>query len=152
MSANKIRRRRDEQLHHLPNHHHHRSPCHLLLPTLNTGKVQLPPSTNTSINVTFDGVTREASATDTTLITFASPDGDHTYSAQALSGTTILASLGPISITTRSSFPLTIPLSFSYPSFDTYQTDIGLNTPNTLIYFGDDQRKKSHRPVWRGSG
>ena len=104
--------------------------------TTDTGKFNsLPPGT-TSISVTFDGVTREASATDTTLITFASPDGDHTYTAQALSGTTILASVGPITITTLSSFPLTIPLAFSFPSFDTYQTDIGLDTPNTLIYFG----------------
>ena len=101
----------------------------------------LPPGT-TSINVTFDGVTREASATDTTLITFASPDGDHTYTAQALSGTTILASLGPITIKTFSSFPLTIPLAFSFPSFDTYQTDIGLDTPNTLIYFGTTGRDR----------
>jgi hypothetical protein len=104
--------------------------------TTDTGKFNsLPPGT-TSINVTFDGVTREASATDTTLITFASPDGDHTYSAQALSGQTILASVGPITIKTLSSFHLTIPVSFSFPSFDTYQTDIGLDTPNTLIYFG----------------
>jgi hypothetical protein len=104
--------------------------------TTDTQKIDsLPPGT-TSINVTFDGVTREASATDTTLITFASPDGDHTYTAQALSGTTILASLGPITIKTLSSFPLTIPLAFSFPSFDTYQTDIGLDTSNNLIYFG----------------
>jgi hypothetical protein len=95
----------------------------------------LPPGT-TTIRVTFDGVTRVAPASAATLITFASPDGDHTYTAQALSGTTILASLGPITIKTFSSFPLTIPLAFSFPSFDTYQTDIGLNTPNTLIYIG----------------
>ena len=101
-----------------------------------TGKIDSLPSGTTTINLTFDGVTREAPASGTTLIAFLSPDGDHTYSAQALSGTTILSSLGPISLTTRSSFPLTIPLSFSYPSFDTYQTDIGLDTPNTLIYFG----------------
>ena len=110
--------------------------------TTDTGKFNsLPPGT-TSINVTFDGVTREASATDTTLITFASPDGDHTYTAQALSGTTVLASLGPISLTTRTSFPLTIPLAFSFPSFDTYQTDIGLDTPNNLIYFGTTGRDR----------
>jgi hypothetical protein len=104
--------------------------------TTDTQKIDSLPLGTTSINVTFDGVTREASATDTTLITFASPDGDHTYTAQALSGTTILASVGPITITTLSSFPLTIPLAFSFASFDTYQTDIGLNTPNTLIYIG----------------
>jgi hypothetical protein len=101
----------------------------------------LPPGT-TTITVTFDGVTREAPASGTTLIAFVSPDGDHAYSAQALSGTTILASLGPISLTTRTSFPLTIPLSFSYPSFDTYQTDIGLDTPNTLIYFGTPESNR----------
>jgi len=101
----------------------------------------LPPGT-TSINVTFDGVTRVAPASAATLISFASPDGDHTYSAQALSGTTVLASLGPITIKTLSSFPLTIPLAFSFASFDTYQTDIGLDTPNTLIYFGDEQRNR----------
>ena len=96
----------------------------------------LPPGT-TTIRVTFDGVTRVAPASDTTLIAFASSDGDHTYTAQALSGTTILDSVGPITIKTlSSSFPLTIPLAFSFPSFDTYQTDIGLNTPNTLIYIG----------------
>jgi subtilase family serine protease len=44
----------------------------------------LPPGT-TTINLTFDGVTREAPASGTTLIAFLSPDGDHTYSAQALS-------------------------------------------------------------------
>jgi len=110
--------------------------------TTDTGKIDFLPPGTTSINVTFDGVTREASATDTTLITFASPDGDHTYTAQALSGTTILASVGPITIKTLSSFPLTIPLAFSFPSFNTYQTDIGLDTPNTLIYFGDEQRNR----------
>ena len=110
--------------------------------TTYTGKFNsLPPGTST-IQVTFDGVTREAPASDTTLISFASPDGDHSYSAQALSGTTVLASLGPISITTFSSFPLNIPLAFSFPSFDTYKTDIGLDTPNTLIYLGDDQRNR----------
>jgi Ca2+-binding RTX toxin-like protein len=50
--------------------------------------------------------------------------GDHTYTARAWSGSTLLATIGPISFTTVDGFPLTIPLAFSFPAFDNYHTDL----------------------------
>ena len=60
------------------------------------------------------------SAANPLRISFVAVAGDHNYTAKAWSGSTLLATIGPISFTTVSGFPLTIPLAFSFPAFDNY--------------------------------
>jgi Ca2+-binding RTX toxin-like protein len=82
------------------------------------------------------------SATDPLSVSFVAVAGDHTYTARAWSGSTPLATIGPISFTTVSGFPLTIPLAFSFPVFDSSHTDIGVATPNTFTFIGTDLRDR----------
>jgi hypothetical protein len=65
------------------------------------------------------------STADPLTVSFVAVAGNHTYTAKAWSGSTVLATIGPINFTTVSGFPLTIPLAFSFPAFDSYHTDFG---------------------------
>jgi Ca2+-binding RTX toxin-like protein len=76
------------------------------------------------------------SAAEPLTVSFVAVAGNHTYTAKAWSGSSPLATIGPISFTTVNGFPLTIPLAFAYPAFDSYHTDVGGATSNTFTYLG----------------
>jgi hypothetical protein len=82
------------------------------------------------------------SASDPLTVSFVAVAGAHKYTAKAWSDSTLLATIGPISFTTVSGFPLTIPLAFSFPAFDSNHTDIGEATPNTFTFFGTEARNR----------
>ena len=79
-------------------------------------------------------------------LTFYLTPGQYTYTAQALQGSllagSVLSTIGPIPVTAAANFPLSIPLITAFATFDNYQTDIGLDTPNTFIYFGTPDRDR----------
>ena len=79
-------------------------------------------------------------------LTFFLAPGQYTYTAQALQGSllgsSVLSTIGPIPMTVSPNFPLSIPMIAAFPTFDNYQTDVGLDTPNTLIYFGTPNRDR----------
>jgi Ca2+-binding RTX toxin-like protein len=61
----------------------------------------------------------------------------------SLLGSSVLSTIGPIPfITVSPNFPLSIPMIAAFATFDNYQTDVGLDTPNTLIYFGTSNRDR----------
>jgi Ca2+-binding RTX toxin-like protein len=82
------------------------------------------------------------SAANPLRVSFVAVAGNHTYTAKAWSGSTLLGTIGPISFTTVSGFPLTIPLAFSFPAFDSYHTDVGTAGPNSQIFFGTAGRDR----------
>jgi hypothetical protein len=82
------------------------------------------------------------SAANPLTVSFVAVAGDHTYTAKAWSGSTLLATIGPISFTTVDGFPLTIPLAFSFQAFDAYHTDIGEATSNTFTFIGTETRER----------
>jgi Ca2+-binding RTX toxin-like protein len=75
-------------------------------------------------------------------VSFVAVAGDHTYTAKAWSGNTLLGTIGPISFTTVDGFPLTIPMSFAFTAFDSYHADIGEATSNTFTFFGTEGRER----------
>ena len=79
-------------------------------------------------------------------LTFYLAPGQYTYTAQALQGSllggSVLSTIGPIPITVSPNFPLSIPMIAAFATFDNYQTDIGLDTPNSFIYFGTPDRDR----------
>ena len=79
-------------------------------------------------------------------LTFFLAPGQYNYTAQALQGSllgsSVLSTIGPIPITVVSNFPLSIPMIAAFATFDNYQTDIGVDTANTLIYFGTPNRDR----------
>jgi hypothetical protein len=80
-------------------------------------------------------------------LSFFLAPGQYTYTAQALQGSllgsSVLFTIGPIPFRTVSpNFPLSIPMIAAFATFDNYQTDIGLDTPNSLIYFGTPDRDR----------
>ena len=79
-------------------------------------------------------------------LTFYLAPGPYTYTAQALQGNllagSVLSTIGPIPITVSPNFPLSIPMISAFATFDNYQTDIGVDTPNSLIYFGTPNRDR----------
>ncbi len=79
-------------------------------------------------------------------LTFYLAPGQYTYTAQALQGSllgsSVLSTIGPIPITVSPNFPLSIPMIAAFATFDNYQTDIGLDTPNTFIYIGTPNRDR----------
>ena len=48
--------------------------------------------------------------------------------------------IGPIPMIVSPNFPLSIPMIAAFATFDNYQTDVGLDTANTFIYFGTPNR------------
>jgi hypothetical protein len=108
--------------------------------TTTAGQINTLPGAATSVRVTFNGETLTSASSP---MTFATPAGAYTFTALALNGGTTVAAMGPISLTVVSGFPVTTPLAFTaFPAFDTYQTDVGLDTPNTLIYIGTANRDR----------
>jgi Ca2+-binding RTX toxin-like protein len=79
------------------------------------------------------------------LTFFLAPD-QYTYTALALQGSllagSVLSTIGPIPIRVSPNFPLSIPMIAAFPTFDNYQTDIGVDTANTFIYFGTPNRDR----------
>ena len=79
-------------------------------------------------------------------LTFFLAPGQYTYTAQALQGSlpagSVLSTIGPIPITVSPNFPLSIPMIAAFATFDSYQTDIGVDTPNSFIYFGTPNRDR----------
>jgi hypothetical protein len=108
--------------------------------TTTAGQINTLPGAATSVRVTFNGETLTSASSP---MTFAAPAGAYTFTALALNGGTTVAAMGPISLTVVSGFPVTTPLAFTaFPAFDTYHTDVGLDTPNALIYFGAANRDR----------
>jgi Ca2+-binding RTX toxin-like protein len=54
----------------------------------------------------------------------------------------VLFTIGPIPITVSPNFPLSIPMIAAFATFDNYQTDIGVDTPNSFQYFGTPNRDR----------
>jgi len=115
--------------------------------TFASGSINSVPVGADRVTISLDGapdtriyrLTPElGSAANPLTILFIVVAGNHTYTAKAWSGSTLLATIGPISFTTVSGFPLTIPLAFSFPAFDSYHTDIGEATSNTFTFIGTD--------------
>jgi hypothetical protein len=79
-------------------------------------------------------------------LTFFLAPGQYTYTVQALRGSllagSVLSTIGPIPMTVSPSFPLSIPMIAAFAAFDNYQTDIGMDTANTFIYFGTPNRDR----------
>ena len=79
-------------------------------------------------------------------LTFFLAPGQYTYTAQALQGSllgsSVLSTIGPIPMTVSPNFPLSIPMIAAFATFDNYQTDIGVDTPNSFIYFGTPNRDR----------
>ena len=69
-------------------------------------------------------------------MTFFLAPGQYTYTAQALPGGSAISTIGLIPMTVVAHFPLSIPLTAAFATFDNYQTDVGVDTPNSFIYFG----------------
>lgn len=108
--------------------------------TTAAGQSNTLPGAATSVRVTFNGETLTSASSP---MTFAAPAGAYTFTALALNGGATVATMGPISLTVVSGFPVITPLAFTaFPAFDTYQTDVGLDTSNTLIYFGTANRDR----------
>jgi hypothetical protein len=79
-----------------------------------------------------------ASAEETAqpLIFEVSP-GEHTYRIRALKGDVELEPvIGPISFEKKKEIPLTIPISFAYPSFDHYETDTNDFSSVSMFAYG----------------
>jgi hypothetical protein len=119
--------------------------------TFSSGSLFSQPAGADRITISLDGTPdtliyrlspEMGSAANPLRIAFLALPGDHTYTAKAWSGSTLLDTIGPISFTTVSGFPLTIPLAFSFPAFDSYHTDIGEATPNTFTFFGTEGRER----------
>ncbi len=108
--------------------------------TTSAGQFNTLPAGATSVRVTCQGQTLSSL---TSPLTFTIPLGSTSFSAEALNGSTAVATMGPIQFTVVKGFPLTIPLAFTaFPAFDTFHTDIGLDTPNTFIFFGTPERDR----------
>ena len=79
-------------------------------------------------------------------LSFYLAPGQYTYTAQAFQGSqlagSVLSTIGPIPITVSPNFPLSIPMITAFATFDNYQTDIGLDTPNSFLYFGTPNRDR----------
>jgi Ca2+-binding RTX toxin-like protein len=79
-------------------------------------------------------------------LTFYLAPGQYTYTAQALQGSllagSVLSTIGPIPITVSPNFPLSIPMIAGFATFDSYQTDIGVDTPNSFLYIGTPNRDR----------
>ena len=79
-------------------------------------------------------------------LSFYLTPGQYTYTAQALQGSllagSVLSTIGPIPMTVSPNFPLSIPMITAFATFDNYQTDIGVDTPNSFIYFGTPNRDR----------
>jgi hypothetical protein len=125
--------------------------------SLDAGQIDSLPAGADHVRVVFDGqestvpiasriedfAGRAALAgTDSLTISFGTSPGDHSYTADALSGSTVIATIGPITMTKVECIPVTIPLAFGFPAFDTYQTDVGTDAADTLIYFGTPDRDR----------
>jgi hypothetical protein len=108
--------------------------------TTTAGQINTLPAGATSAQVTFNGKTLRGASSP---LTFTAPAGAYTFTALALKGGTTVAAMGPINVTVATGFSLNIPLSFTaFSAFDTYQTDVGLDKPNTLLYFGTANRDR----------
>jgi len=104
------------------------------------GQFNTLPAGATGVRLTCRGQTLSRS---TSPLTFTVPLGATAFTAEAMNGGTTVATMGPIQLTVVKGFPLTIPLAFTaFPAFDTFHTDVGLDTPNTLIYFGTANRDR----------
>ncbi len=121
--------------------------------TLDPGQINNIPSEADHVKVVLDGNASTAEVTsriiiyadspsaacadeDTLMLSFNVSPGEHTYTVSALKGISELETIGPIQFTKVKDIPLTAPIAFDYPSFDTNQTDIGLDTSNVFSYFG----------------
>jgi hypothetical protein len=119
--------------------------------SLDAGQIDSLPAGADHVRVVFDGqestvpiasriedfAGRAAPVGNNSLtVSFETSPGDHSYTADALSGSTVIATIGPITMTKVDCIPVTIPLAFGFPAFDTYQTDVGTDAEDTLIYFG----------------
>jgi Ca2+-binding RTX toxin-like protein len=121
--------------------------------TLDPGQINNLPSEADHVKVVLDGNVSTAEVTsriiiyadspsaasvdaDTLTLSFNVSPGEHTYTVSALKGTSELETIGPITFTKVKDIPLTAPIAFDFPSFDTNQTDVGLDIPNVSIYFG----------------
>jgi Ca2+-binding RTX toxin-like protein len=108
--------------------------------TTAAGQINTLPGAATSVRVTFNGETLTSASSP---MTFGAPAGDYTFTAVALNGGATVATMGPIDLSVVEGFSITTPLAFTaFPAFDTYHTDVGLDTPNTLIYFGAANRDR----------
>jgi hypothetical protein len=74
------------------------------------------------------------SAANPLTVSFVTVAGEHTYTVNAWSGSTLLATIGPISFTTVNGFPLTIPIAFSFPAFDAYVRMLEPRLPTLLTF------------------
>jgi Ca2+-binding RTX toxin-like protein len=108
--------------------------------TTTAGQLNSLPVGADMMKIAFNGTSIQSS---TSPITFNAPAGNYSFTAEALNGSTIVSTMGPIPVTVASGYSLSIPLAFAhFPAFDTTQTNVGLDTPNTLIYFGTPDRNR----------
>lgn len=119
--------------------------------TLNPGQINSLPAEADHVKVVVDGkesiaevssrmvvyaeslLSASAQSSSMTL-TFSVDPGEHSYTVYALNGTTVVATIGPVTFTKMEDIPPTIPLAFGFNSFVTSQTDVG--TDATVPYFG----------------
>ena len=125
--------------------------------SLDAGQIDSLPAGADHVRVVFDGQERTVpiasrikdfagrtalAGTDSLTVSLETSPGNHSYTADALSGTTVIATIGPITMTKVDCIPVTIPLAFGFPAFDTYQTDVGTDNADTIIYIGTKNRDR----------
>jgi Ca2+-binding RTX toxin-like protein len=119
--------------------------------TFASGALNSVPAGTDRVTISVDGAAdtriyrltpEPGSSTDPLTVSFVAVAGNHTYTAKAWSGNTLLGTIGPIDFTTVAGFPLTIPLAFSFAAFDSYHTDVGTPGPNSQIFFGTAGRDR----------
>jgi len=78
----------------------------------------------------------------TLALSFHVSPGEHIYTVYALRGSTVIATIGPITFTKVEAIPVTIPIAFHFPSFDRYTTKVGTDGADTMIVYGTDGKDR----------
>jgi Ca2+-binding RTX toxin-like protein len=109
--------------------------------TTSAGMINTLPAGATSVRITFNGQTLTGASSP---VTFNAPPGDYTFTAEAMNGGSVIATMESIQLKVVKDLPLTVPLAFTaFPAFDTFQTDVGTSAVDSLIYFGTASRDRA---------